>query len=93
MTVGLPCTEAMGSRNRLHSFVSERSGLCLPGFRAGKARHHLKRIAKDDPVRPVHVVLVKLHRFSIFKLRICKQIALHRFAQSGAGNLRREPFA
>jgi len=41
-------------------------------FALGEARHHLKRIAEDEPVPPVHLVLVELDRLLILQFRIAE---------------------
>ena len=36
----------------------------------GQRRHHLKAVAQDQPVRPVHIVLIELDRFVVLLLRV-----------------------
>ncbi len=41
--------------------------------------HHGQAIAQDEAVRPIHIVLIKLHRLPVFLLRVGEQFALHIF--------------
>ena len=45
-------------------------------FAVREGTHHGEAIAQDEAVRPIHVVLVELHGFAVFLLRVGKQFAL-----------------